>query len=132
MKKIVAYTGMLLGVLIFTSCGHNRVERGLFKATMGEKEYEVDIGCTHLDEDYFKFRSDKTVHADSNGDGLIISGVQMNKRLILTLEDHGQKYSTQNMMQWKKDGIGASGTGVLYNDITATESHKMTFEMTCR
>lgn len=138
MRTIVVYMGMLMAVVLFTSCGNsdgraeNNLERGSFKATMGEKSYEVDVVCSHLNESYFKFRSDKRVDTDSNEDGLIISGVEMNRRLILTIIDHGKKYQTKNMAVWEKDSDGATGSGILYNEAVATDSRQTTFKMSCR
>lgn len=129
---------MLMGAVLFTSCGNsngraeNNLERGSFKATMGDKEYEVDIVCSHLNASYFKFKSDKKVDVDSNGDGLIISGVEMNRRLILTIVDNGKKYQTKNLADWKKDSDGATGSGILYNKAVATDSRQTTFKMSCR
>jgi hypothetical protein len=85
-----------------------------FTATMAEQQYNVAVTCSYFDQDYFQFLSDKTDMTDSNGDGLIISGMQNGKKLVLTINDHGTSYSTGGLRDFtKKDSI-ATGSGILY------------------
>ncbi len=122
---------MLVSLLMFTSCGNsngiaeNNLERGSFKATVGKKQYEIDVVCSHHNTSYFKFRSvDK--------DGQTVTGVEMNRKLILSIDDNGKRYSTKNVATWEKNRDGVTGSGILYNEAVATDSRSTTFTLTCR
>jgi len=98
---------------------------GYFDGVLGDHAYLVNINCSDLDQDYFRFLSDRTDSADSNGDGVIISGMQNGEKFILTIVDNGVTFSTGRLENFKKNPKGATGSGTLYqaNSNASSEGH---------
>ena len=106
---------------------------GSFKATNdGEnsRAYSVNIRCRNFDEDYFQFFSDKDDVTDSNGDGLIISGFQDDKKLNLTIVDNGKSFSSGNITRFTKGHGILTAKGVLFKKGTA-ETINVSFFAKC-
>ena len=103
---------------------------GRFKATLGDAVYDLEVGCTGLDQDYFSFLSDKNDVTDSNGDGLVISGMQIGKNLILTIINQDDSWSAPSLAEWKKSSSGATGSGQVYLK-SDSSLHEVVFEVTC-
>lgn len=89
---------------------------GYFDGVVGNHAYLVNISCSDLEQDYFRFLSDRTDAADSNGDGVIISGVQNGGEFALTIVDNGETYSTGRLENFSKNPNGATGSGTLHQD----------------
>jgi hypothetical protein len=108
MKNLLA----LISIFLFLGCNSSNTktasgilktssEKGKFTATIKNKTYKVDVTCSSFNQDYFTFLSDKTDVTDTNGDGLIISGFQDGKKMILTIIDNGKSLSSGN----KRTGV---------------------------
>lgn len=105
--------------------------KGLFTATLGGKQYKVEIECSYFNEDYFKFQSDKTDLTDSNGDGLIISGFQKGKKLVLTIINRSKKFSAANIIFTKANNT-ASGGGKLFEEGGNIKGFEIVFKVACQ
>jgi len=133
---------MILSLLLFTACNEKNKKsepknkpqvvapKGTFSGNLGGKQYNVAIECQYFNEDYFKFQSDKTDVTDSNGDGLIISGFQKDKKLVLTIMDNGKTFSAANI-EFTKDNNTVSGSGKLFEEGTA-RSFEVSFKVACQ
>ena len=89
---------------------------GFFKGVVGDHAYLVNVECSNLEQDFFSFKSDRTEVADSNRDGVIISGTQNGQAFGLTVIDNGAKFSTAKLANFKKLPDGAQGSGTLFLD----------------
>jgi len=89
---------------------------GYFDGVVGDHAYLVNVSCSDLEQDYFRFLSDRTDAADSNGDGVIISGMQNGDKFVLTVINNGETFSTGRLENFKKNPAGATGSGRLYQD----------------
>jgi hypothetical protein len=120
---------LLIGSLAVVGCGDgNEASEGAataapdssgsgsFTGHIGERSYKVNVSCAYLDKDYFTFLSDRTDSSDTNGDGIIISGMQNGKKLVFTVIDNGKKYSTGNLTTFEKSATGVRGSGTLFED----------------
>lgn len=103
---------------------------GRFKATLGDAVYDVEVECMAIDHDYFSFLSDKNDVADSNGDGMVISGMQVGQNLILTIINQDNSWSAPSLAEWNKSSSGATGSGQLYLE-SDSSLHGVVFEVTC-
>lgn len=137
MKRII----YLLALLSLMACSDNMSssvtsgdKSGLFKANMGDKQYEVGISCIGLDTAHYQFKSDNTRSIDSNGDDLVIAGVEIKKHLALTILDDGVLYSNgAQPVQWSKNSNGITGSGELYlSEGGLRHAYKTTFEVICK
>lgn len=90
----------------------------------------MDVACSYFDQDYFQFKSDKTDASDTDGDGLIISGMQNGSNLVLTIVDGDTTFSSAGISDWKKDAGAAAGRGVLYGD-DGSGPFEVEFEIHC-
>jgi hypothetical protein len=114
-----------------SSSGSAAAERGSFSGNVDGKAYALDVDCSHLDQDFFMFKSDRTDATDSDGDGLVISGMQNGAKFVLTIIDNGQTYSTGNLATFEKSPDGAQGSGTLWLE-DANESFPAEFSVLCR
>jgi len=89
---------------------------GYFDGVVGDHAFLVNVECSDLEQDYFRFLSDRTDVADSNGDGVIISGTQSGEKFVLTVINDGETFSTGRLENFKKNATGATGSGRLYQD----------------
>jgi len=101
-----------------------------FDGVVGDHAYLVNVRCRDLEQDYFRFLSDRTDAADSNGDGVIISGMQDGGKFILTVVDNGVKLSTGRLENFTKNPNGATGSGTLHQD-GSTASLEGHFTVVC-
>jgi hypothetical protein len=138
MKREVILASCCLAI---TACGDGSAESaskqaagatGSFTGNVGEKSYAVDVTCQYLEEDYFMFKSDRTDSADSNGDGVVISGMQNGEKLVFTVIDQGSKWSVGKLAVFSKDVAGNSvkGAGTLHED-GGSRSVEAAFEVDC-
>ena len=120
---------LLIGSIAMVGCGdgNEASERaantapsttggGSFTGRVGERSYQVNVSCSDLDKDYFRFLSDRTDNLDTDGDGIIISGMQRGKKLVFTVIDSGKEYSTGKLARFEKSATGVSGSGTLFED----------------
>jgi hypothetical protein len=137
MKNLLA----LISIFLFLGCNSSNTktasgnlktssEKGKFTAKIKNKTYKVDITCSSFNKDYFTFLSDKTDVTDSNGDGLIISGFQDGKKMILTIIDNGKSLSSGNITDWSKTKSTFTGKGVLFEEVTAN-TLEVSFTVEC-
>jgi len=89
---------------------------GYFDGVVGDHAFLVNVECSDLEQDYFRFLSDRTDVADSNGDGVIISGMQNGDKFVLTVINNGETFSTGRLENFRKSATGATGSGRLYQD----------------
>jgi len=89
---------------------------GYFDGVVGDHAFLVNVNCSDLEQDYFRFLSDRTDVADSNGDGVIISGMQDGDKFVFTVINNGETFSTGRLENFKKNATGATGSGRLYQD----------------
>jgi len=110
---------------IVTTAANGQAGTGYFDGVVGDHAFLVNIDCSNLEQDYFSFLSDRTDAADSNGDGVIISGMQNGDKFSLTVINNGESFSTGRLENFKKNATGATGSGRLYKDNSTTilESH---------
>lgn len=104
---------------------------GYFDGVVGDHAFLVNVNCSDLEQDYFRFLSDRTDAADSNGDGVIISGMQNGDKFVLTVINNGETFSTGRLENFKKNANGATGSGRLYQDNSTAylETH---FTVVCK
>ena len=103
---------------------------GLFSGTVAGNEYKVEVSCSYFDQDYFQFRSDKTDVSDTNGDGIIISGMETNGKFALTIIDKGKTFSVGNLSNFSKGDSSAAGSGKMFEEGTA-DAHDVQFSVRC-
>jgi len=134
---------IIVSLLLFVACNEKNKKsepknntqivvapKGTFSGNLAGKQYNVAIECSYFNEAYFTFRSDRTDVTDSNGDGLIISGFQKDKKLVLTIIDNGKTFSAANI-QFTKGNNNASGVGKLFEEGTA-RSFEVSFKVACQ
>lgn len=102
---------------------------GMFSGVVAGKEYKVGVNCSDFDKDYFQFLSDRTDVSDTNGDGIILSGMENNGKLVLTIIDNGKTFSAGNVVFTKADSK-AEGSGKLFEEATAI-AHDVQFIVMC-
>lgn len=136
MKKIFTMIGICI---LLSGCGKGNNDNGnsnlqkhsgVFLGTVAGKEYKVNVRCSNFDKDYFKFLSDKTDVSDTNGDGLIISGMENNGKFALTITENGKTFSVGNLSNFTKGDSKAEGAGVLFEEGTAN-AHDVKFSVVC-
>ena len=93
--------------------GAEAAQSGQFKGRVGTKKYEMAVSCRNFDKSWFLFLSDETDYEDSNGDGIILSGMQDGERANFMIEDQGVLYGTVSMERFYKSANGARGAGTL-------------------
>ena len=103
---------------------------GLFSGAVAGNEYKVEVSCSYFDKDYFQFKSDKTDISDTNGDGIIISGMETRGKFMLTIIDNGRTFSVGNLSNFSKGDAKAEGSGKLFEEGTS-EAHDVQFLVTC-
>jgi len=103
---------------------------GTFTGTVGETDYKVEVRCEYFDQDYFTFMSDATDVSDTNGDGIIISGMQVGDKLVFTVTDNGKTYSVGRLASFSKGDNQAVGSGRVHED-GSTNSYDARFLVTC-
>ena len=103
---------------------------GMFSGSVAGNEYKVEVSCAYFDKDYFQFKSDKTDISDTNGDGIIISGMQTSGKFTLTIIDNGKTFSVGNLSNFSKGDGKAEGSGKLFEEGTS-EAHDVQFSVIC-
>jgi hypothetical protein len=103
---------------------------GKFSGTVAGNTYQVAVSCDYFDQDYFQFKSDRTDASDSNGDGIVISGMQNNGKFVLTIMDSGTTFSTGNLSNFEKGDNKATGSGTLFED-GGTDTAEVQFSIDC-
>lgn len=144
MKKIIM-------MLVIISLVNANEPQGIFKAKMGDKQYNVPVKCYNFTGDRFVaefiFASDDGMaHKDTDGDGVVIRGDKVlisslkQDGMMLTLIDKGVEYSskfTEVMKQfnkipkWSKTPNGVKGTTELVKD-DEMQGTLMVYEVTCQ
>ena len=109
----------------------NSAGGGMFDGKVGDRTYHVGVECSYLDQDYFTFNSDRTDATDTNGDGLIISGMQNGDKFVLTIVDNGLKFSAGRLDSFSKSDTGAEGSGTLFQD-GSPDSFAAQFKVSCQ
>jgi len=104
---------------------------GYFDGVVDDHAFLVNVTCSDLEQDYFRFLSDRTDAADSNGDGVIISGMQNGQKFVLTVINNGETFSTGRLENFKKNATGATGSGRLYQD-NSTAYFETHFTVVCK
>lgn len=136
MKKIFTMIAMCI---LLIGCGEGNNESGnanaqktsgLFAGAIAGNEYKVEVRCSYFDKDYFQFKSDKTDGSDTNGDGIIISGMETNGKFSLTIIDNGKTFSVGNLSNFSKSDNKADGSGKLFEEGTAN-AHDVQFAVSC-
>jgi hypothetical protein len=134
MKKIfcvIAMSGFLIGCSDGNAESSNTQKRsGLFAGAIDGDEYKVEVSCSYFDEDYFQFKSDKTDVSDSNGDGIVISGMETNGKFTLTIIDNGKTFSAGSLSDFSKGDNKATGSGKLYEE-GEPGAHDVQFSVSC-
>ncbi len=102
---------------------------GMFTGTVAEKKYKVGVNCTDIDKDYFRFLSDRTDVSDTNGDGIVLSGMENNGKLVLTIIDNGKTFSAGNV-KFTKGNNNAQGSGKLFEQ-GGDAIHEVKFTVNC-
>jgi hypothetical protein len=158
MKKTIC----LLAVLSLTACGGDNnsastsdEKNGTFKATMGDKKFEVAVSCHHFDSDKFDtefmFASDNGFgNQDTDGDGIIVRGdrVKIGKdksplpmdgmSLDVVIDD--VRYSANLVVAslekrntWTKNANGITGEDKLMkDDDPSMKGYPITYEVICK
>ncbi len=103
---------------------------GMFSGTVAGNEYKVEVSCSYFDKDYFQFLSDKTDVSDTNGDGIIISGMETNGKFVLTIIDNGKTFSVGKLSNFTKGYNRAEGSGKLFEEGTAN-AYDAQFSVIC-
>lgn len=136
MKKIITAIAMCT-FLVGVSEGNNekagsreQSASGLFTATVAGNQCKVEVRCAHFDQDYFQFRSDKSDESDTNGDRMVVSGMQTNGKFALTIIDNGRTFSVDNLSEFSKGDNTAEGSGKLFEEGTA-DAHDVRFFVSC-
>jgi hypothetical protein len=136
MKKI--FTLFVLCILLL-GCGKGNDESGssnvqeksgMFSGSVAGNEYKAEVNCSYFDKDYFQFKSDKTDITDTNGDGIVISGMETSGKFSLTLIDNGKTFSAGNLSYFTKADNKAEGSGKLFEEGTAN-THDVQFSVIC-
>jgi len=160
MKKFI----YLLVTLSLTACGGDNNSastgaemNGTFKATMGDKKFEVAVKCHNFDSDKFDtefiFASDNQMgNQDTDGDGIIVRGdrIKIGKDkspipidgMSLDLVDQGVRYSAnpgvaslEKRKTWTKNANGVTGEDKLYKEGDSDMNRKtylITYEVVCK
>ena len=158
MKKFI----YLLVALSLTACGEDNnsastsdKKNGTFKATMGDKKFEVAVNCHNFDNDKFDtefvFASDNAFgNKDTDGDGIIVRGDRVNigkdkspipiDGMSLDIVIDGVKYSADPPMfgqakdqSWTKNTNGINGKDKLMKEDDPTmKGYPITYEVACK
>ena len=132
--KITTY--LLPVTILLSACGGesnstaSAAAAGTFKGQVGDKQYDLQVRCRNLEEDYFQFLSDNNDYTDTNGDGLNISGMQNGDSFIFTVIDNGVTFSAPGLERFEKTANGASGSGKLWED-GGTSTAEGSFTVDC-
>ena len=142
MKKLLAVT--LISVAL-SACSKGDEEKqaapaqaypGTFTGTLtGEdfsKEYKVAVRCDEFDTDQFEIHSDRLDTVDSNGDGIIVSGLAFNRdKFIFSIKDQEKEFSTARLANVSKGDNGMEGSGPLWQDDARGAPVEVRFSVTC-
>jgi len=88
---------------------------GIFKATMGDRKYELDVTCDTFQKDRVMFRSDDSGYAeakDTNGDNIAVTGspgLGEGLSLALVINDNGEVYVVNSSIQGQKLDLEMNG-----------------------
>lgn len=104
--------------------------RGKFVGTIGKDEVAMEVDCKNLDQPFFQFQSDKFDHKDSDGDGIVLSGMEHDGKFVLTYIVNDFTLSTAKLDEFEKSATGAKGSGTLHSE-DATQKKQVSFELTC-
>lgn len=136
MKKMFAMFAMFM---FLTGCGKGSDEGGsadvqknpgMFSGSVAGNEYKVEVSCSSFDKDYFQFNSDRTDVTDTNGDGIIISGMETGGKFTLTIIDNGKTFSVGRLENFTKGDNKAEGSGQLFEEATS-DAHDVEFSVVC-
>jgi len=152
----------LLVSLSLTACGGDNNSastggemNGTFKATMGDKKFEVAVNCHNFDSDKFDtefmFASDNGFgNQDTDGDGIIVRGDRINigkdkspipmDGMSLDVVIDGVRYSAnpavaslEKRKTWSKSANGVTGEDKLMkDDDPSMKGYPITYEVVCR
>lgn len=126
-RNTVVLLSFILGSVLSQTAVASTVE-GLFKASIGKKQYEVGIQCKVIAQGNFLFRSDKDRSVDSNGDGIVVTGHQ-GRFFTLKVVDQHVTYNVMPGFELSRDNLDVTGTGKVFNN----QGHKadIAFEVHC-
>lgn len=139
MKSTIKPLAPIITLALFSACGNGgdsadtgggQAPSGMFSGTLGDKHYEVAVNCRFFDTDNFMMNSDRTDTVDSNGDGIIISGMEDRGKFVLTIVDNGVTYSTGRLQNFVKGDNRAEGSGQLFED-DGRGTKNVEFVVTC-
>lgn len=102
-----------------------------FTAQFKGKDYNLEVNCSYLEEEYFLFKSDKLDNKDTNGDGIVVSGFQNKNKLAFTIIIEGEVYSTPKLDVWSKSKNNIIGSGYVYLEGT-TQKINISFNLICK
>ena len=114
---------------------------GNFKATMGDKKYNLAVTCDEFRKDRVMFRLDDSGYAeakDTNGDGIAITGQPgfgKGLTLALVINNKGQSYVVNSAIKgqkldFKMSGNTLTGRGKMLS-LTFSQSN-IEFTLTCK
>lgn len=108
-----------IGALLLAGCGDDpaadagTLSAGRFQGTVDGIEYAVDVHCMAIDAQRFRFRSDRSDVADTDGDGLVITGTQTGDRFALTVMVGDVTHESTRLERFSRDTGSASGSGTM-------------------
>lgn len=128
----------LMAALSLTACDAdnnskpaNDKKNGIFKATVGEKSYELDVFCKFRDDGGIHFYSEYASE-DKDGDGFFVDGDEMNNKLMLNLQDNGLELTALNVGELTRNSEGAKSSGTLYDEQGGLKAYPVTLEVICK
>jgi hypothetical protein len=146
----IKITGLICAILLMAACGSdqhgagsgndlNQVAAeqrksepmGQFRATLGDKSYDLEVRCLNLEKEFFAFSSDSKDGAAPRGKRVIVSGMQSLDSLMLKIMDGGETWNARSISSWEKSASGAIGSGQMLRDSDSSPL-EMTFELTCK
>jgi hypothetical protein len=114
---------------------------GNFKATMGDKKYDLDVTCDAFGTDQVMFRSDDSGYVeakDINGDGIAITGAPglfgEGLTMVLEINDKGQLYVVNSGIIGQKLDLEMSGNTLTGKGkmLSMTSQPTIEFTLTCQ
>ena len=140
----IKITYLIFAALFLTACGSDQQAVGSasdstpvakpvgqFRATLGDKSYDLETQCLNLEKEFFAFSSDSKDSAAYQGNRVVISGMQSLSNLMLKIMDDGETWSARNITSWEKSASGAVGSGQMVK-AGDSSSYEITFEVICK
>lgn len=106
-------------------------EQGRFRGTIDNKSYDVTVQCFNMQSEHFRFQSDDWAQEDTNEDGVVVTGVKSETKLVLFVRGDGKTFKIAlDRFEKSENTIDYVGEVVRAN-VWGKRTYPLNFRVTC-